>query len=68
MPQHLTALALNRFNYSKSPMVVPKGIELLTTQQEAYLLEIEKTIKATRFPDAAQQRRFLDQQAKIIVS
>lgn len=48
-------------------MAVTKDAPRLTSQQEAFLLNVEKTIKATRFSEYADQRHFLDQQAKILV-
>jgi hypothetical protein len=48
-------------------MVLIKDVVRLTPAQEALLLNVEKSIKATHFHEAADQRRFLDQQAKILV-
>lgn len=48
-------------------MIVPVGKDCLTPGQESILLDIEKAIKTTRFSDVANQRRFLDQQAKLVV-
>lgn len=48
-------------------MAVTKDATRLTSQQESFLLGIEKSIKATRFNDTGDQRHFLDQQAKILV-
>lgn len=40
----------------------------LTTAQEAALVALDKNIRATRYPNAKEQREFLDKQASNVVS
>ncbi|KAJ7208202.1 hypothetical protein GGX14DRAFT_566926 [Mycena pura] len=48
-------------------MAITKDVTRLTSQQESFLLGVEKSIKATRFNDLSDQRYFLDQQAKTLL-
>lgn len=48
-------------------MAITKDVTRLSSQQESFLLGVEKSIKATRFSDFGDQRYFLDQQAKTLV-
>ena len=48
-------------------MAITKDVTRLTSQQESFLLGVEKSIKATRFNVLSDQRYFLDQQAKTLV-
>jgi hypothetical protein len=39
----------------------------LSTSQEAFMVSLDKTIRATNYKDVQDQRDFLDKQSKIVV-